>query len=48
MSIIKTISQSEFIEEFKNIRPDNFTKNGLIALYDYLEEISELLIICKK
>jgi len=39
--IYETINQSQFIDAFKAIRPDNFSHAGLCALYDYLEELSE-------
>ena len=37
--MIKTINQWEFVDEFKRIRPDNFSRLGLLELFDYLEEI---------
>lgn len=37
MAIIKTIGKHEFIKEFKEIRPNNFTDEGLDYLYDYLD-----------
>lgn len=39
--IIQTINQSQFIDTFKAIRPDNFTYEGLVALYGYLDNLSE-------
>ncbi len=35
----KTITQNEFIREFEN--RNNFTKEGLINLFNYFEEIEE-------
>lgn len=35
--IVRYISKNEFIKEFE-IRKDNFSNEGLIALYDYLED----------
>ena len=37
--MIKTITQWEFVDEFKSRRPDNFSRLGLLELFDYLEEI---------
>lgn len=37
----KTISKYDFTQQFINIRPDNFSYNGLNALFDYLEEYEE-------
>lgn len=34
----QNVTQDMFIDAFKAIRPDNFTYEGLVALYDYLEE----------
>jgi len=37
----KTISFYEFQRDFQDIRPDNFSYDGLRALFDYLEDLSE-------
>jgi len=37
----KTIGFYEFRNEFDSVRPDNFTYEGLSALYDYLTEYEE-------
>ena len=37
----KTISFHEFQNEFQDCRPDNFSYDGLKALFDYLEDFSE-------
>jgi len=37
----KTISFYEFQNEFQDCRPDNFSYDGLKALFDYLEDFSE-------
>ena len=38
----KSISKYEFIEEFKNMnREENFSYEGRLALFDYLEEYEE-------
>lgn len=40
MAIIEEVSFSRFYDAF-NCRRDNFSGEGLKALYDYLEELSE-------
>ena len=39
--IYETVSKSHFIDAFKSIRPDNFSYEGLTALYEYFDELSE-------
>ena len=39
--MIKTITQWEFIEEFKARRPDNFTRLGLLELFEYFEMLED-------
>ena len=39
--IYQEINQADFISAFKSIRPDNFSYQGLKALYGYFEELSE-------
>jgi hypothetical protein len=34
----KTMSETEFINDMQSIRPDNFTIDGLMALFGYFEE----------
>ena len=41
MAIKQTVTESDFRDAFASIRPDNFTYEGLGALYEYLEELSE-------
>ena len=42
MAIVKSINEWEFIEEFKNAnRENNFSREGLFALYEWYEELSE-------
>lgn len=42
MAIVKTVSKWEFISDFyRSEYKDNFTENGLVILFDYLEELSE-------
>ncbi len=35
----KTITQFDFVNEFTAIRPDNFTREALFALYNWYEEL---------
>lgn len=37
----KTICKNEFIDTMIDIRQDNFSYDGLVALFDYLEEIED-------
>jgi len=37
----KTISFHEFQRDFQDVRPDNFSYDGLKALFDYLEDLSD-------
>jgi len=39
--MIQTINEYQFADAFKSIRPDNFSYEGLKALYDYLEEFED-------
>ena len=41
MAIVDTLTKSEFVRRFLEIRPDNISREGLEALYDDLEELSE-------
>ena len=41
MAIKEEVTQSYFVKEFKELRPDNFSNRGLEALYLYLSELSE-------
>ena len=41
MAIKQTVTESDFRDAFQAIRPDNFSYEGLGALYDYLENLSE-------
>lgn len=36
--MIDTLNCDTFIDRFMAIRPDNFTREGLIALFDWYEE----------
>lgn len=35
------ITESAFVDAFQSIRPDNFSYNGLKALFEYMEELEE-------
>ena len=35
------IDQNDFIKAFKDLRPSNFSVEGLIALYEHLENFEE-------
>ena len=37
----KTMTLFDFLDEFKKIRPNNFSRDGLTALYNYLVELEE-------
>ena len=37
----QNISKYDFIRAFEQIRPDNFSRAGLSALYEYLEQLEE-------
>ena len=37
----QTINEYQFKDAFQKCRPDNFSCEGLIALYDYLEQYEE-------
>ena len=39
--LYQEINQADFISAFKSIRPNNFSYEGLKALYGYFEELSE-------
>ncbi len=39
--IVNYVSKSEFRDEFNSIRKDNFSYEGLNALYDWLDEYYE-------
>ena len=37
----QSIDKPQFISSFTAIRPDNFSRRGLVALFDYLEDYEE-------
>jgi hypothetical protein len=39
--LYQEISKGEFIHKFTALRPNNFSREGLEALYGYFEELSE-------
>ena len=39
--IVDTVNEYSFAEAFRQVRPENFSYEGLKALYDYLDELSE-------
>ena len=39
--MIETVNEWRFIDAFMKIRPDNFTRSGLQALYDYFIELED-------
>jgi len=41
MAIKSTLTEHEFVEQFRQIRPDNFSGPALRALFDWYEELSD-------
>lgn len=39
--MIETVTRYSFIDAFMKIRPDNFSRSGLHALYDYITELED-------
>lgn len=39
--IVETVNQNQFVNDFIAIRPDNFSYEGLQAIFTYLEDLSE-------
>lgn len=39
--MINTISQYDFVDAFKRLRPNNFSYEGLLALFDWFEMLEE-------
>ena len=37
----ETVSRHRFIDVFMKIRPDNFSRSGLHALYDYITDLED-------
>ncbi len=36
-----TIYKSDFIDRMMDIRPDNFSYDGLVALFEYFEQLED-------
>ena len=39
--MFQQINEYDFIKAFEQVRPDNFSRAGLSALYDYFEQLEE-------
>jgi len=39
--MINTVSQYDFVDAFKSLRPNNFSYEGLLALFDWFEMLEE-------
>ncbi len=39
--MITTINSYDFIQAFESVRPNNFSREGLLALFDYLEMLED-------
>ena len=39
--IVDTVTEYTFTEAFRQVRPENFSYEGLRALYQYLDDLSE-------
>ena len=37
----ETVTQSRFLEAFKQVRPNQFSRPALIALFDYLDQLEQ-------
>ena len=37
----KNITEYDFVDTIKEVRPDNFSHNGLVALFEYFEEYED-------
>jgi len=37
----KIVTESEFIADFQAIRPNDFSRRALVALFDYFEELED-------
>jgi hypothetical protein len=38
-----TLTESQFISQFMQVRPNNFSRPALSALFDHLEEMEEMM-----
>lgn len=41
MAIVSTVTLEQFIDDFMEVRPNNFSRHGLSLIYDYLWDMSE-------
>jgi hypothetical protein len=39
--MIKKVTEHDFIKAFSEIRPDNFSRAGLVALFKYFKDLEE-------
>ena len=37
----ETVTESRFIEAFRQTRPNQFSRNALVALFDYLDQLEQ-------
>ena len=37
----ETVTESRFIQAFQALRPDNFSRKALVALFDYLDQLEQ-------
>jgi len=37
----ETVNESRFLQAFKTLRPDNFSRPALVALFDYLDQLEQ-------
>lgn len=37
----ETVTESRFLQAFKTLRPDNFSRPALVALFDYLDKLEQ-------
>ena len=39
----ETVNQSRFLDVFRQVRPNQFSRNALVALFDYLDALEQEL-----
>ena len=37
----ETVNQSRFLDAFRQVRPNQFSRNALVALFDYLDQLEQ-------
>ena len=37
----ETVTQSRFLDVFRQVRPNQFSRNALVALFDYLDQLEQ-------